>query len=420
MALLQRLSAAGRALFRPRAANIDYHDITRISSSEQLSKVLGRELAKSGIAVSADVAQGLAAFAAVERVLANSVAKLPLIVYQTRDVEIDGQIRRRKERARDLRIFRLLHDAPNSFQTSYQWRKLLMRDLLFRGRHYSLKVQGIGGQIQELIRLHPDRTKAKQDPNTLEITYEHRRHDGRTITYRRDEIFHVWQQSDDGVDGISPISAYRESIGDGVAIREHGSSFFANKARVGGILTQEKGSNLGPESRRALREDFEQLYAGNSSAHRTAVLPMGVDFKPVSISMEDAQWIEARRVNARELAGIFGVPPHKIGDLADATFSNIEHMGIEFLSEALDPWLVCLEQSIDRDLLNHAPTLFARFNRNAILRTDMKSRAEALQIMRRNGVVNANEWRETEDMNPIEDGEGFIIEQNMRTLGEDE
>lgn len=379
-----------------------------ITTSQDLDEWIrfGDVGAASGAPVTVKTAQGLAAVATCVRVLSNPVASLPLRVMRRSD--------NRREPARDLPVYRVLHDQPNQVQTSYQWRKLMMRDLLLRGNAYSLKMVGTRG-VQGLIRLHPDRVKVIQDPSTGVVTYEYRRMDGRPVSLAQERVFHVWADSDDGYTGLNPIQVYRESIGDGLAVREHGSRFFSNGARLGVVLEQDAGTKMSAEARKALREDFDALYAGTGNAFRTAITPGGIQVKTVSLSMEDAQWIETRKVTAREIFGIYGVPPHKGGDKTDATFSNVEHENLDFVISSLTPWLVCWEQAINRDLLGD-PTLYAKFSVDALLRGDARSRAEALQIQRRSGVISANEWRALDDMNARSDagGDVYIIEGNMQ------
>ncbi|MEX2642140.1 MAG: phage portal protein [Acetobacterales bacterium] len=399
------LARLGRA-FRPQASD------NSITTSEELANVVRQSLhggtADSGVSVNVHNAQGLAAVAACVRVLSDAVAHLPLQVLRR-----DGE---RRSPALDLPVYRVLALQPNGWQTSFQLRKLGMRDLLFRGNFYCLKVPAAGGGTQALLRLHPDRMRPVQDPRTMQVSYEYRRPDGGLVVLARDQVFHVWKDSDDGVVGLNPIQVYRDSIGDGLAQREHGSRFFSNAARPSAVLQAQAGTKISDEAVAALREDFERLYGGTGNAHRTATMPPGYEIKPISISMKDAQWLELRKTTAREIFGIFGVPPHKGGDLADATFSNVEHENLGFVVDGLTPWLVCLEQAVGRDLLGGDDELYAKFNVAALLRGDAKSRAEALQIQRRNGVISANEWRAKEDMDPRDDagGEEYIVEGNMR------
>lgn len=400
MGLINRVASAVWRAVRADRPN----EITTSKELDDWLRFGGHETA-AGVSVGIENASGLAAVAAAVRILSNAVAHLPLGVYQE-----DG---RRRVPAADQPVYGLLHDKPTRLQTSFQWRKLLMRDLLYRGNAYCLKVSTSRGLI-ELPRLHPDRVKVKQDERGV-VTYEYAPN-GKTLVYPRERIFHLWSDSDDGVVGINPIQTYRQSIGDGLALREHGSRFFANAARMGVVLEMPSGAKMSGEGMKQLRSDFDTLYAGGENAHRTALLPGGITAKTVSLSMEDAQWIEARKLTAREIFGIFGIPPHKAGDLADATFSNIEHENLDFVISSLMPWVVCWEQGINRDLLGNAPGIYSKFNTSALLRGDSRSRAEALQIQRRNGIISANEWRDLEDFNPREDAGGdlYVIEQNMR------
>lgn len=382
-----------------------------ITTSEELERawgplLQGGLLTDAGVHVSAQTAQRFAAVGSCVRVLSDDLAHLPLVLFKSEDGK-------RREPDRKHPLFRLLKDRPNEWMTSFDWRKIAQRDLLYRGVTYSLVTRDMRGRPIELIRLHPDRVTAKQDERTLDVTYEYTRLDGRRTTLTNREVFVVRHATDDGITPLSPVGLFRETIGDGVALRKHGSRFFSNGAKPLGLLETE---NTITEGREDLRRDFEALYAGPDNAHRVAILDQGIKYKPVSISMEDAQYLEARKFNRSEIAGIFGVPPHKIGDLDRATFSNIEHQALEYVTGSLMPWLVNWEQAIKRDLIGEDSSRFVKFNVGGLLRGDAKSRAEARQIQRRNGVISANDWRESEDMNPREDegGDKYIIEQNMR------
>lgn len=367
---------------------------------------LGWISSSSGINVNMENAAGLAAMATCERVLTQAVAHLPLVLYRR-----SGE---RKVPDRNNPLFTLLHDRPNPWQTSYGFRKLIMRDMMYRGGFYVMMMPAVSPRW--LVRLHPDMVTPEQDERTMEVTYTYRRPGGMPIMFRQNEILKVVSYTDDGFTPISPISAYRESIGDGIAIRQHGSSFFARKARLSGVLQMPKGGTMKQEAREQLLADFENTYSGNDNAFRTALLPGGITFEPVSVTMEDAQWVEARKITAREIFGIYGIPLHKGGDYDKATFNNVEHMNLDFVIDALTPWLVCFEQALNKDILDNDSTRYFKFNVSALLRGAAKDRAEALQIQRRNGVINANEWRALEDMNPRQDpgGDEYIVEQNMR------
>lgn len=360
---------------------------------------------QSGALVTVDSAQGLAAVAASDRVLSNGIAQLPWRIMR--------QAGKTREPATDLSVYRVVHNLANPLMTAYQWRKISMRDLIYRGNAYSVKLVTSKGVVG-LVRMHPDTVFPRPTPDGESIEFVWSRPDGLTVTLPRSRVLHIWADSDDGIKGISPIQRFRETIGDGLSIRQHGSRFFSNGAKPLGVI--EMAGDMGKTAQEAFREDFDSTYAGGDNAHRTLLLPRGLSYKPVSITMDDAQWIEARKTTAREIFGIFGIPPHKAGDLADATFSNVEHENTAFVVDALTPWVVCFEQCIHRDLLGSDPTLYAKASMDGLLRGDAKSRAESLNIQRRAGIINANEWRELEDRNPRTDpgGEEYIVEQNMR------
>ena len=363
--------------------------------------------AYSGVNVSVTSAQRVAAVFAAGRILTDSVAQLPL-----------GLLRRAKETrnpARDHPLYRLLHDRPNDWQTSFEWREQMQNHLVFRGNAYSYKVPGAGG-IQALLPMMPDRMTVKQDPRTLDISYEYQTADGgfrQVLT--ADEVLHIRGPGDDGILGRNPIAVFRETIGDAIATQEHGSRFFKNGAKPLTVLERDPNVRIGEDQEKDLRADWASTYEGGENAHRTAILPQGFTVKAVGISPKDAQWIEGRKFQVTDIARIFRIPPHMLGDLERATFSNIEQQAIEFVTHSLNPWLVRWEQALNRDLLDNAPDLFFKFNTNALLRGDFKTRQEGLNIQRRAGVISANEWRALEDMNPRTDpgGDEYIVEQNM-------
>jgi HK97 family phage portal protein len=414
MSLWKRLSAARHAFLErdqgsidPQAATIDYYDVDGVGSSEELSRALaGGARSVSGEVVSANRLMGVAAAYAAVRVATDSVAQLPLMLNRR-----EGG---KRIADRDNPLFKLLHDRPNEWQTSFEWREIKQKDLELRGNAYSLKVLGVGGAVQELLRLHPDRVVPKQDPGTLAVSYEYTRPDGRRLTFQRREIFHVRGMGDDGIVGLSPIALHRETVGDALALRNNGSRFFSNGAKPLGVI--EMQGDMQAAAQEAFRKDWESTYAGGENAHKTLLLPRGLEYKAMSISMRDAQYIEALKFSVTEIARIFRVPPHMIADLDRSTNNNIEHQGIEFVVHSMAPRLIRWEQAINRDLLEYDPSRYVVFNVAALLRGDSKTQAEALEIMRRNGVIHANKWLELMDMNPREDpgGEEYIVEANMR------
>ena len=372
-----------------------------ITTSQDLEKLLrfGGMGTASGMTVTLATAAGLAAVAVCERVLTSDVSQLPLVLYRRTGNGL--------EPAKERDLYRVLHQRANGWQTSTQLRRLMMRDLLFRGNAYAF-INGKGrDDVDELLRIHPDTVQVEQGKD-LRLTYHVRQGDGETRTYRQEKIMHLWKDSDDGIIGLNPIELHRETIGDGLALRQNGSKFFANASRLSGILEMAQGTKLSPEASKSLLNDFNEMYQGNETAHSTAVLPGGIAFKPVSVSMQDAQYLESRKKTDRDIYGIFGVPPHKGGDLDQAAVrANVESENISYVVSSLMPWLVCWEQCIMRDLLPPTDEYVVKHNVTGLLRGDAVTRSNYYRTMVQIKAMNPNEVREKEDMNPYEGGDEF-------------
>ena len=404
MAFWDRFVSAVDAFRRPQASD------NRITDPGDLEKVL-RQFAtgvtSSGVSVGAEQSMRVTAVYSCVRILSSTMAHLPLTLLRR-----DGE---NSQPDRDNPMFSLLSVRPNEWQSAFEFKQLMQRDLELRGNAYALKVRGVGGRVQEMIRLHPDQVTPTQDKNTLAITYEYRRPNGQRVFLDRDEVFHLRGMGDDGVTGKSPVQLHRETIGESIVLQEHGGRFFSNGAKPLGVISQEATVKLEGDARKDFKADLAELHSGTANAHKPLLLPAGFKYDPIAISPEDAQYIEGRKFTRSEIYSIWGVPPHKAGDLERATFSNIEHQSIDFVIDAIVPRAVHWEQAAQRDLLEGDDARFFKFNVSALLRGDAKSRAEALQIQRRNGVINANEWRALEDRNPREDegGDEYIVESNM-------
>lgn len=391
-------------LRRSVAANVSNEMSEPMGIGDLLRAMMGGLTTASGVEVTKSAAERLAAVASCVRVLSDDVAALPLILMQE-----DGAAR---SEAKTNPLYLVLKLRPNPIATAFEFRQQMMRDKLLTGNAYAYAIRNWSGDVVELWRMLPETVSVEQDSQTLALRYRYTRPNGNVVVLSQSDVLHLRGPSHDGITGLSPIALYRETIGDGIAMREHGSRVFGNGAFPGGALELE--GRIDEATRRALREDFAAIHRG-SGAHRTAILPAGIRYKPLMISMQDAQYLETRKFNRTEIAGIFGVPPHKIGDLDKATFSNISQQGQEYLNGSLLPHLVGLEQAIHRDLIKK-PDLYCRHNVDALLRGDAKSRNEALKIQRDAGVISANEWRALEDLNPRTDpaGDMYIIPANMR------
>ena len=234
-----------------------------------------------------------------------------------------------------------------------------------------------------------------------------------------DRVWHLRGLSNDGLDGYSPISLMRQAIGLSMAAEKFGAKFFGNDARPGGILLHP--GQLGDEAAKRLTETWESRHGGLSGAHRVAVLEEGLSYKEIGIPPDDAQFLETRKFQVNEIARIYRIPPHMLADLERATFSNIEHQSIDFVTHTIRPWLVRWEQSIKQNLMVPADRdrYFAEFLVDGLLRGDTKSRYEAYAIGRQNGWFSADDIREMENLNPLPDGKGeeYLIPLNMIPAG---
>ena len=355
--------------------------------------------------MSEEGAMRLAAVYACVRVLAETVASLPLVVYERLD--------RGKERAVEHPLYRLLHDAPNPLMTAFEWREALMGHLALWGNAYCEIEYDGGGRPLALWPLRPDGVEDIRR-GSQGLTYVYRLPDGKQVVFPGERIFHVRGLSPDGIRGYSPIADFaRRLVKMGLAVEAFGDNFFANGARPGGVL-QHPGK-LSDEAYENLRGSWAGRHEGLSNAHRVAILEEGMTFQAVGTPPEEAQFLESMKMNRAQIASIFRVPPHMIGDLERATFSNIEQQSIEFKTYTMEPWLVRWQQAINTRLMveGERETYFAEFVTDALLRGDTASRYAAHAIARQNGWMSANDIREIENMNPIEGGDVYLIPLNM-------
>ncbi|SHK48796.1 phage portal protein, partial [Paramaledivibacter caminithermalis] len=321
-----------------------------------------------------------------------------------------------KEKAINHPLYLILHDLPNEEMTSFSFRETMMTHLLLWGNAYAEIVRDGAGNIVEIYPLQPDKMVVERDKETKKIKYKYFI-DSKQIIYPKEKIFHIPGLSFNGLTGISPISAAREAVGLALAVEEFGSRFFGNGARPGGIL-KHPGVLKDPEK---LRKQWEEVYRGVGNSHKVAVLEEGMKYHEIGIPPEDAQFLQTRKFQINEICRIYRVPPHLIGDLEHATFSNIEHQSIEFAVHTIRPWLVRWEQAIHKCLLtpSERKKYFAKFTMDGLLRGDFKTRMEGYAIGRQNGWYSANDIRELEDLNPISEDKGgdlYLINGNMLPL----
>lgn len=363
----------------------------------------------AGMHVTASTALALPEVFACVRVLAESFAVLPFRLYRPK---ADG---RGRERIKLHWLTRLFCKAPNRFQSPYEWREMLMGHLALRGNAFCQITSNARGEITELLPLHPDRMRIEM-LESGNYRYRYTDQQGRTVYYTRFEVWHIRGLSSDGLVGMSPIDLEREAIGEGLAMQRFAGRFFANDARPSGGWIEYPGRFANPDAKRKFRDSWQELQGG-SNRGKVAVLEQGMKFHELGVSQKDSQFIEARAAKPAQIARIFRVPPHMIGDLSRSTNNNIEHQGIEFWQGPMLSWTERLESSIEFFLLGEDSDLEVEFDMRHMMRGDSKSRAEYINTLVQGGVLVRNEGREIEGYEPLEGLDEPLQPLNMAKAG---
>ena len=357
----------------------------------------------SGQNISPDNALRASAVQACVKVLAETVASLPWNIFKR--LMVNGADAG-KEVAKKHPLFNIIHNQPNSFQTSFEFREQLVCHMALTGNYFAIKEMNRAGRIASLFPLMPERMVIEVNGNVL--LYKYTWDDGTTEVFNQDEIWHVRGLSKDGIIGLSPLQLAREPIGLALATEEHGARLFSNNAQPGAVLETEGKLDEGAQAR--LKENWQDAYSGGSNAHKTAVLEQGLKYKPMGFSNEDSQFLETRNFQVADIARIFRVPAVLIGHPdTTMTFASAEQFFLSFAVHTIRPWVSRIEQSANKNLLNprDAKQHFVEFNIDGLLRGDIKTRFEAHSIALQNRFKNVNEVRAMENLNPIEGGDKF-------------
>lgn len=373
----------------------------------------------SGKPVNERTAMQTTAVYACVRILAEAVASLPLHVYEYQD---NGG----KKLVHDHPLYYLLHDEPNPEMTSFVFRETLMSHLLIWGNAYAQIIRDGAGRVLGLYPLLPDKMEVQRDDKG-NIYYVYSRNSDENPTFKEygniklkaEDVLHIPGLGFDGLIGYSPIAMAKNAVGMTLACEEYGASFFANGANPGGVL-EHPGVLKDPSK---VRESWNSVYRGVNNAHKIAVLEEGMKYQQIGIPPEEAQFLETRKFQINEIARLYRIPPHMVGDLDKSSFSNIEQQSLEFVKYTLDPWVIRWEQSLQRSLLlpGEKGKYFIKLNVDGLLRGDYQSRMNGYAVGRQNGWFSANDIREMENMNPIPDEEGgnlYLINGAMTKLAD--
>ena len=369
----------------------------------------------SGKRVNERSAMQMTAVYSCVRILSEAVASLPLHIYEQQD----GQSRK----ATDHPLFFILHDEPNPEMTSFVFRETLMTHLLLWGNAYAQIIRNGKGQVIALYPLMPDRMKVDRDEDgQLFYEYQVSKADpsinkSGTVRLHPQDVLHIPGLGFDGLVGYSPIAMAKNAIGMAIACEEYGAKFFAHGAAPSGVL-EHPGVLKDPSK---LRDSWQATFGGSANSGKVAVLEEGVKYTPISIAPEQAQFLETRKFQINEIARIFRIPPHMVGDLEKSSFSNIEQQSLEFVKYTLDPWVSRWEQAMTKILLTpeEKKKYTIKFNVDGLLRGDYQSRMNGYAIARQNGWMSANDIRRLEEMDPIPEeagGDLYLVNGNVLPL----
>ena len=375
----------------------------RNSVSAALAFYFGSSAA--GKAVNPRTAVQMTAVYSCVRVIAETVASLPLHVYQYTE--------KGSEKALAHPLYRILHDEPNGEMTSFILRETMLAHLLLWGNSYCQILRDGRGRVIGLYPLLPDKMLVDRNSQGV-LTYEYTTRDGGIARLRPEDVLHIPGLGFDGIIGYSPVALQKNAIGLGIAAEEYGSRFFSNGATPAGVLTHPNTV----KNPTALRESWNAAYGGSAHSGQGAILGEGLKVERSSMPHKDAEVLESRKFQVAEICRIYRVPPHLVGDLEHATFSNIEHQAISFAMHTIRPWLVRIEQSMNKALFpeREKESYYVRFNIDGLMRGSYKERMEGYAIGRQNGWLSADDIRELENMNPLPEGAGgstYMVNGNM-------
>lgn len=378
-------------------------------TSARIVEWLGGEPTASGVAVSPGNSLRIDAVWACVNNISQDIATMPLHTYR--------QLERGKEKARTHPVYRLLHSEPNPLMTAVQFRQTMIAHRLTWGNAYANIERDEAGRPIALWPLRPDAmdTPVMSEAGTLLYTYHLPNGEPRALT--QSDVLHLRGLGGDGITGYSPIKLHRESLALSQATLEYGSRFFGNDSRPGGVLQAKTRMTKDVADR--LRSSWEAAHQGLNRSHRVAVLEEGIEWKQVGIAPEDAQYLQTRQHQDVVIARIYRMPPHKIGDLTRATFSNIEEQELQYGTDTLGPEAIAFEQQCNKDLFlpSEKGRYFVEHLMDARLRSKTLERFQAYALLLDRGVLSPNDVLEKENMNPFDGGDIHLQQANMVPYG---
>lgn len=344
----------------------------------------------SGMRVSADTAMQLSAVFRAVSLVSGHMAMLPVVFYKAGT----------RQKIKQHPLLTLLNKRPNRWQNAFEWREMVQGHLELRGNAYNEIIANARGQIVELVPRHPDKVRVEL-LDSGDYRYRYTDQNGTERIIARGQMWHLRGLSSNGITGISVIECARESFGLGLAAQGYGARFFANDAKPSGGWIEAPVQFKDKEARQVFRESVQDA---QSSANRgkLMVLDSGMKYHEVGVTNQDAQFLETRKFSISDIARWFGVPPHKIGDLDKATFSNIEQQALEYIQDALQPRGARWEFSIESELLFDDEEIDVEFDYRELLRGDSSSRSKYYHAGILDGWLTRNEARDMEGFEPLD------------------
>jgi HK97 family phage portal protein len=375
----------------------------------------GGSNSSSGMSVTPDSAMKVTAVFRCVVILAQTYASLPLSVYR---MTPRGGIAPEPDQSHPL--YEVLTFRPNKWQSSFEWREMMGAHFALRGCCYSEIISAGGRAVDALVPLHPDRVKPFMAPDGRMAFAYHEPNGGTRIILQHEMHWqHLLPLGGDPTKPYSPIGLAREAVGLSLATEEHAARLFSNGARPGGVLKM-AGKLKDDEARKRLRDSWREVHGGVRNSHKVAVLEDGLEWQTIGMTSEDLQYVQIRVEQLAEIGRIFGVPAHKIGDLSRSTNNNIEHQGIEFVTDTIRPGTVRWEQAMQRDLFAGRRTHCAYFDLNGLMRGDSAARAAFNASALQNGYKNRNEIRIAEGDEPstAPGMNAFTVGSNLIDIGD--
>lgn len=359
----------------------------------------GEDVPVDNFKIDTDTALGFSAVFACNKVLSETLASCPILLYEKDD-------KGNRQQVTDTPEYGVLHYAPNAEMTPGQFKEFGMTNINLGGNFIAQKVFNLHGELLELRPISWERVRIDIDKGTGRLLYFI---DGKQEPKTRDEILHIPGLTQDGYIGITPLSYAALTVDIGLSQDKFERNFYHNRASTSGIF--QYPNELGEEAFQRLKKDIKKNYTGLSNAGVPMILEGGGQFKEITMKLTDAQFLESKRFRIEDVCRIFRVPLHLVQDLTRSTNNNIEHQSLEFIVYTMLPWFKRWEENLNLQLLSKDSkkrNRYFEFNISGLLRGDIKSRYEAYAQGRQWGWLSVNDIRRLENMNPVEGGDIYM------------